>query len=173
MLAPELCQKAFADLLEVFFGNPVPLLPVPLGGKFFEINGADMLNGALAIPVLQCTLALWRNHSIGPSVEEVFPYRGSFLVGSPGDNAINDADGIQLLLKGVGDKQSAEGFGFQPGSSSQPLGFLQFGDDSVGRAEILLPLELDFFPDAVSFAHVPVGSTLEDLFVQMCHVGII
>ena len=171
-LAPDCLKEASTDLLHLSPGHPVPLLPVALGGELTRINRTDMLDGALAIPMLESSLALGGNHPIGPGIEEVLSDRWSYLPGSLWHNAIDNPDGIQFLLEQMGRKESAERLGPE---LDGPFGLFCFkpGEDALRGAEVLLPLDPDLAADAVNFPRIPVGSTLEGLFIEMWHGGII
>ena len=171
--APDCLKEASADLLHLPPGHPVPLLPVALGSELSHINLADMLDGALTIPSLEGSLALWGNHAIGPGIEEVIADRWSCLSGSPWHNAIDNADRIQLLFEHMGREESAEGLGPEPDGPFGLSSLFKPSEDSLRGAEVLLPLDPDLAADAVNFSRIPVGSALEGLFVEMSHGGII
>ena len=171
--APDCLKESSADLLHLSPGHPIPLLPVALRAQVTDVNRADMLDGALAIPILESSLALWGNHPIGPGVEEVLSDCWSCLSGRPWHNAIDNPDGIQLLLEHMGRKESSERLGPELDGPFELFCFFKPGEDSLRGAEVLLPLDPDLAADAVNFSRVPVGSTLEGFFVEMWHGRII
>jgi hypothetical protein len=130
-----------------------------------------VLDGAFPIPVLEPSLALGCDHPVGPGIEEVLPDTWSSLIGRPGDDAIDDADGIKLLFENMGKEQGAEGLAFQPDG----LLYCRFepGEDGLGGPQVLLPLDPDLALDAVDFAQVPVAPALEGFLVEMRHGEII
>lgn len=163
----DLFEEKRCNLANVSFADPIPLLPVSLGGELAYVNGSNLLNGGGSEPFRESSLGAGIDHSVEDSVKEVLPNGWSLLLFRPGDNRINEGGEPCTLLHEVSKKERSE---FLNGDFAAlvPATLCQF-DDALNAAEIDLIDHLRLAIHPGDFADVVVGSSLFHLLVHVRH----